>query len=295
MREKIALAVRQLYYGLIGSQMDRNVALEDVRVAEDRAAESEREVRNGAALEVSLTEARTKVLEAKQAELTARIRHADFLAQFDNVLGLPQSAQIDAEEEAAPAALPPEKAECVRMAEAATPEIHAAEETVKKAEAAVRAARLEYVPDVTLFARHDYQDGIAFLYHNYGVVGAEFKYTLFDGGKRRAAIDEREAQRAQALENLRRLKEDADANVERAFDRIEQGRSLIDVARQVVDLRTEADRIAGAQLTRGTILASQRSEAAAALAKAQADLVKADLGYRQSLAELEVAIGRLPR
>ena len=211
------------------------------------------------------------------------------------MLGLPQGAQIEAEQEAAPAVSMPDKAECIRLAQAATPEIAAAEETLKKAEAAVRAARLEYVPDVTLFARHDYQDGVAFLYHNYGVVGAEFKYTLFDGGRRRAAVDEREAQRAQAAENLRRLKDDAGANVERTLDRIEQDQSLMDVAKQVVDLRTEADRIAGVQLGRGVIVASQRSEAGAALAKARADLVKADLGYRQSQAELEVLIGRLPR
>jgi outer membrane protein TolC len=295
LREHIALAVRQLYYGLITSQLDRNVALEQVRVAEDRVAESEQEFRRGAALEVSLTESRTKLLEAKQEELSARIRHSDLLAQFNNVLGLPQGAQIEAEQEAAPAVSMPDKAECIRLAQAATPEIAAAEETLKKAEAAVRAARLEYVPDVTLFARHDYQDGVAFLYHNYGVVGAEFKYTLFDGGRRRAAVDEREAQRAQAAENLRRLKDDAGANVERTLDRIEQDQSLMDVAKQVVDLRTEADRIAGVQLGRGVIVASQRSEAGAALAKARADLVKADLGYRQSQAELEVLIGRLPR
>jgi outer membrane protein TolC len=295
LRERIALTVRQLYYGLIASQFDRNVAVEQVRVAEDRVAESEQEVRRGAALDVSLTEARTKVLESKQQELSARIRHADFLAQFNNVVGLPQSAQIEAEQETAPAAALPDKEECVRLAQAGTPEISAAEEAVKKAEAAVRAAKLEYVPDLTFFARHDYQDGVAFLFHNYGVVGAEFKYTLFDGGKRRAEVHEREAQRTQAVENLRRVKDDAAANVERALDRIEQDRSLMDVAKQVVDLRREADRIAGVQLGRGVILTSQRSEASAALSKARADLVRAELGYRQSQAELEVLIGRLPR
>ena len=108
----------------------------------------------------------------------------------------------------------------------------------------MRAARLEYVPDVTVFARHDYQDGVAFLFHNYGIVGAEFKYTFFDGGKKKAVVDEREAQRAQAIANLQRLKDDAAANVEKALDRIQLNRSQIEVARQIADLRTESDRIA---------------------------------------------------
>jgi outer membrane protein TolC len=295
LREQIALSVRQLYYGLLTTQFDRNVALEQVRVAEDQATESETEVRRGQILEVSLTEARTKVLEAKQDELSARIRHSDVLAQFNNIVGLPQGTQVEAEEPAAGPLDLPAKDECIRLAQASTPEIAGAEETVKKTEAAVRAARFEYVPDVSVFARHDYQDGVAFLFHNYGVVGAEFTFTLFDGGKRRSMIGEREAQRAQAVENLRRLKDDAAANVERALDKIEQSKSLLDVAKQVVDLRAESARIADVQLARGVLVGSQKSEASAALSKARADLVRAELGYVQSQAELEVLIGRLPR
>ena len=108
-------------------------------------------------------------------------------------------------------------------------------------------------------------------------------------------IGEREAQRAQAIENLRRLKDDAAANVERALDKMEQSKSLIDVAKQVVDLRAEAARIAGVQFARGVIVSSKKSEAAASLAKARADLVRAELGYFQSQAELQVLIERLPR
>ncbi len=294
-REQVALAVRKLYYGLLAAEQDRKAALEQVHVAEEQITESEQEVRRGQALEVSMTEARTRLLEAKQDELVVRIRHSDIRAQFNNVVGLPQNTQIEVEEQVAGAGELPDKQECIRLAQAATPEIASAEETVKKAEAAVRAARLEYVPDVSVFARHDYQDGVAFLFHNYAVVGAEFKYTLFDGGKRRAVIGEREAQRTQAVQNLQRLKDDAGANVERALDQMEQSRSLIDVAKQVLDLRTEGDRIATVQFSHGVILSSKRAEATAALAKARADLVKAQLGYLQSQAELEVLIGRLPR
>jgi outer membrane protein TolC len=52
------------------------------------------------------------------------------------------------------------------------------------------------IPDITAFARHDYQNGIAFLFHNYNVVGLSFTYDLFDGGKRQASLKEREAQLA---------------------------------------------------------------------------------------------------
>jgi outer membrane protein TolC len=295
LRERIALAVRQLYYGLLSAQLDQKVALEQVHVAEEQITESEQDVKRGEALEVSMIEARTRLLEAKQSDLSVRIRHSDVLAQFNNVVGLPPSTQVEAAEQVDVSLELPDKEACVRLAQAAAPEITSAEETVKKAVAGVRAARLEYVPDVTVFARHDYQDGIAFLFHNYGVLGAEFKYTLFDGGRKRAVVDEREAQRTQAVENLRRLKDDAAANVEKALGKIEESRSLIEVAKQVVELRAESERLAVVQFGHGVIVSSKRSETSAALAKARADLVKAELGNLQSQAELYVLIGRIPR
>ena len=295
LEEQIALGVRQLYYGLLGSQLDRAAAMEQVHVAQEQLAESEQEVKRGESLEVSLTEMRTRLLQAKQEQLTVSIRRSDVLAQFNNTVRLPQGTQVEVEDESAAALEIPEKGLCIQLAQSQSPEIKAAEETVKKTEAGVRAARLEYIPDVSVFARHDYQNGVAFLFHNYGVVGAQFTYTLFDGGKKKATVQEREAQRAQAVENLQRLKDDAAANVERALDRIEQARSLVDVATQVVDLRREADRIAGVQLQRGVILASKKSESSAALVKAMADKTKAQLAFVQSQAELEVLIGRIPR
>jgi outer membrane protein TolC len=295
LQEQIALGVRQLYYGLVAAQFDLQAASAQVHVAEVQAAEAERDVRRGSSLEVSLTESRTQLLQAKQDELTVRIRRSDLLAQFNDIVRLPQSTQIEVE---IPATAPlelPDKEECVKLAQTAAPEIAAAEEVVRKTEAAVRAARLEYVPDVSIFVRHDYQNGVAFLFHNYGAVGAEFTYTLFDGGKKRAALHEREAQRAQAQENLQRLKDEAAANVARAVDKIEQTLSLTSLTQQVVELRKESDRIMGVQLGRGVILESKRTEAAAALTKAQADMTRAQLGYLQSQAELQVLIGRVPR
>ncbi len=160
------------------------------------------------------------------------MRQSDLLAQFDDIVGLPPGTQIEVDQQVSGSLELPEKPECIRLAQAATPEISAAEDAVKKAEAAVRASKFEYIPDVSVFARHDYQNGVAFLFHNYGVVGAEFSFKLFDGGKRKAEIGEREAQLRQALQNLVRLKDAAAANVEMALDKIEQSHSLVDLAKR---------------------------------------------------------------
>jgi outer membrane protein TolC len=295
LRNQVSLKVRQLYYALIAAQLDRALALEQVQFTTEEAAESEQDVLRGAALEISLTEARTRLLQARQDELNARIRQQDLFAQFDDLVGLPPGTSVEVDPRISAPLDVPGREECMHLAEAATPEIAEAEQMVGKAKAAVRASQYEYIPDLAVFARHDYQDGVAFLFHNYGVVGAEFSFKIFDGGKRRAEIAQHQAQYRQAVQNLARLKEAAEANVQLALDKIEQSRSLTDLAQQVADLRAEALRIASVQLTQSAVLPSKVTEAKVALSKARADLVKAQLANEQAQAELQVTIGRLPR
>jgi outer membrane protein TolC len=295
LRNQIALTVRQIYYGLIAAQLDRKVADDQVLLADEEEKESAQQVRRGEALDVSLTEARTRVVQAKQDELSARIRQLDLFARLDEILGLRPGTQVEVDPQVSALLDLPDKAECIHLAQSASPNIGAAEDVLKKADAAVRAARYEYIPDVSFFARHDYQNGVAFLYHNYGVVGAEFNFKIFDGGKRRAEIGEREAQLRQAVQNLARLKDEAAANVQVALDKIDQSHSMVDLANQVLDLRTEAHAIAVAQQQQEVILHSKLTEAETSLSRARADLAKAQLADMQAQAELEVLIGRLPR
>ena len=70
------------------------------------------------------------------------------------------------------------------------------------ANAAVTAAKTAYIPDITAYARHSYQVGVPFLVRNYGTFGFHLTWDLFDFGRRRAIVQEREAQLAQAEENL---------------------------------------------------------------------------------------------
>ena len=295
LRDQVAILVRQLYYGLLSVQLDRKTAAEQIHVAEQQIAEAERDVQHGSELEVTLLHARSALLQARHDQLAANLRSTDLLAEFNDVLGFPQGTTFDLNDELAEATTLPNKTECLQLAQSAAPEIKSAEETLRKAEAGVAAARAEYVPDITAFGRHEYQNGVAFLFHNYGVVGLGLTYTLFDGGKKRAVISQRLAERDQAAENLRRLKDAAAVNVQKAFDKIDQSRSLVEVARQAIQVSEESDRLVDVQLRFGEVVNSKRLQAVAALAKARSDLLKAQLGYHESQAELSALIGRLPR
>ena len=156
------------------------------------------------------------------------------------------------------------------------------------------AARVAYLPDVTAYARHSYQDGLPFFVRNFGTFGLTLNWEVFDFGKRRAAVRESEAQVAQAEENLRRVKDEVAVGIEKSFNKVQRSKNLVQVASEIVKLRQEGERLAGNQLVHGAALASDKRQASAETYKAEADFLQANLGYLLAWAELEQTVGRRP-
>jgi outer membrane protein len=152
-------------------------------------------------------------------------------------------------------------------------------------------ARTRFIPDVTAFARHSYQNGVPFLVHNFGTVGINLSYDLFDFGRRRAEVRQHEAQLDKARENLERLKDEVAVQVERTYNKLQRTKNMVEVAQHLVALRTEGERLASNQFRQGVVLVSQRQKAGADVYKAQADLLQASLAYVLARAELDRTIG----
>ncbi|MBV8570845.1 MAG: TolC family protein [Acidobacteriaceae bacterium] len=248
----------------------------------------------GSALKVAAIGGQADVLEGRQSVLTADLQLDDLKTELNDLLGLPLNTQLELDASVPTSFDSFDKAQFLKVAWEENPEILAAEETVKKARAGVAAAKTAYIPDITAYARHSYQDGVPFLVRNFGDFGVHLSYDVFDFGKRRAAVREREDQLAEAEQNLERLKEDVAVSIERTYNKVERTKTMVDVAHQVVALRDENDRLAGNQLTYGVVHVSERRQASAARYKAQADLLQASLGYLLARAELEQAAGRTP-
>jgi outer membrane protein TolC len=143
-------------------------------------------------------------------------------------------------------------------------------------------------------SRQSYQDGVPFLVRNFGTFGVSLNWEVFDFGKRRSAVGEREAQLAEAEENLSRLKDEVAVRIEQSYNKVERTKSQVQVAIQIVKLRQESERLAQNQLTEGVVLVSDRRQATAASYKAQAEFLQASLGYLLAWAELEQTVGRTP-
>jgi len=289
---EIAVKVHTFYYGILVAELQKKAAQQETEYANENLRESEEDVRKGSALKVAAIGGRADVLESQQSVLTADLQLADFRTELNDLLGLPLDTQLELDPAVPTNFETVSKMEYTKMAWEENPEILAAEETVRKARAAAETAKTAYIPDITAFARHSYQNGVPFLVHNFGTFGVSLSYDVFDFGTRRAAVRERNAALAAAELNVEQLKETVAVSIERGYNKMERTKTMLDVARQVMKLRDEGDRLASNQLTYGVVQVSERRQASAARYKAQADLLQASLGYLLARAELEQAIGR---
>ena len=291
---QVAVDVHRLYFAVLIAELQKRAAEEQIAYARQELKENMEAVRNGSLLRVSRIQGGVDVLQGQQAALTADLQVTDLNTELDDLLGLPLDTKLDLEptEAIGPDRRPLE--EYVQAAWENNPEIAAADESIKKARAAVTSAKSAFIPDITAYASDTWQNGVPFIVPNFGTVGVRLNYDVFDFGKRRAAVREREAQLAEAEENLKRLKESISAQVERTYNAVERTKNLVAVADQVVALRRENERLSHNQVTEGVVTVANTLEAASATYKSQVDLLQANLNYMLAWAELKQTIGQTP-
>jgi outer membrane protein TolC len=291
----VALKVRQIYYSILVTQSRRQAIEAKIRAVDDLEGERVQQVKYGSTLEVDLIESKAQLLQAKQELLTTDLQLSDLRLKFNDIVGLPLKAEIALEPNLPAPRDSCEREQCLKLALDSHPEITEARAEVEKASAGVRAAKREYIPDIEAFARYSYQENVPFLARNFGTFGVHLGYDLFDGGKRRATLRERDAQLAQAKENLARISDEIEVRVQTAYNKLERTQQMVDVSQQLLATRQEAQRVSVQQLQQGTYLRSQADAAAAQEFEAQTLLLQSQLEYAQAQDELTDAIGQTAR
>jgi len=291
---EVALQVHSLYYAILVVQLQKKAAEQQTSFATENLRDNENDVLKGSALQVAAIQSRAELLQGQQSVLTAELQIDDYTSEMNDLLGLPLDTklELDAEVEANFDTLP--KSEYVKEAWEENPEIRAAQETVEKARAGVAAAKTAYLPDITAYARHSYQDGVPFLVRNFGDFGIHLNYTLWDFGKRRATVRERSSELAEAEQYLEHLKEKVAMAIDQSYNKLERTKNMVNVVAEVAQLRQESERLATNQATQGIVLISDVRHATAANYEAKAELLQANLGYLLAWAELERTVGRTP-
>ena len=291
----IVLKVHMLYYKVLIAQVHRTAMEARIKASQDLQSERVEQVKYGSTLEEQLIESRAQLLQAKQELLTTDLQLSDLRLQLNDAMGLPLTTALELDPNTVESLESCQRETCVTQALASHPEIIAARDEVEKAKAAVHLAKVDIgVPDVNAFARYSYQDGVPFLARNFGSFGINFHYDLFDSGRKRAILREREAQLSQAQENLARVTDEVSVEVQTAYNKVERTQEMLKVSQELLALRTESNRVLHEELVRGEALSSQADMATAQEFDAKTLLLQSQLDYTQANDEIIHAMGRTP-
>jgi outer membrane protein TolC len=262
--------VEQLYWGLLATQKIRAGALEGLKGAEAMA-------------KTGTLEARTALVEAQQGLQQVEKQLADLQEQMNGLLDLPLCTPLELVEPTLPA-LPVRCADdVIGLALANSPEIRSAQQTIAKAQAAVAAGKLDYMPSIGLVGGYLNQTMADYIQPNIGYVGAMGTITFVDWGKRRNTIHQRETLVSMATLKLHQTEDEVRQKAVKAFRELQQSQAALGTARDLAGLRAEAEKQAK---TPADLMAAARARALA-----DVDHVKAELAYREAYVQVMSLIG----
>ncbi len=268
---ELVSGVEQLYWGLLAARRIQKGAVEGVLGAELLA-------------QTGTLEARTALVEARQALQQVDKQIADLQEQLNGLLDFPLCTILEPSEPPLP--MPPFRCvdEVISLALAASPEIRKAQQTIAKAQAAVAAGKLDYVPSVAGFGGYLYQSVQSYVQPNISYVGVVGTYTFVDWGKRRNTIRERKTLASMASVQLQQTEDEVRQKAQKAFREVAESQQARSTAQEMLDLRAQAEKQAG---TPAAMMA-----AAKARMLAEVDFIKADLAYRQAYVQLMSLVGQ---
>ena len=134
---QVALQVHSLYFGILIAQLQKQAAEQQTAFAGENLRESEEDVRNGSALKVAAIQGRAGLLESEQSVLTADLQLSDLTTELNDLLGLPLDTQLQLDPAVPTVFDERPREEYVQTAWSENPEILAAEEAIRKAQAGV--------------------------------------------------------------------------------------------------------------------------------------------------------------
>ena len=169
-----------------------------------------------------------------------------------------------------------------------------AQQTVEKAKAGLAAARAAYIPDISGLARYSYQSGVPFLVHNFGTLGGNLSYDLFDGGAREFKLKQAKIQLQMARIQLDQTEADVAIEISAAYDQVDELHQLIVVASEALKARTEAARISVQRQQQNAELPSGVAKSQAVVYAANASFLEAQLGLYLEENSIQQMLGMRP-
>jgi outer membrane protein TolC len=292
----IALEVHQLYYNYLIEQLEGAAAQDAVDAAATAEKENQQELQDGRLLADTELASRATLLDNQRSLLNVKLNLDNLTLQLDDVLGVAMGTQLVLDPDAlGDSSALPTRAEAIEQMFGKNPSVLEARQGVSKARAGLAAARDAYIPDITGYARYDYQSGLPFFEHNFGSFGASFSYDLFDGGAREAKVRDAKVKLSMAETQLAQAEDDTRVQVSAAYDKLELLEQLVKVAGLTLEAREETLRIQSQRAGTEAELASGVASARANMTTAKANVLEARLDLYLAQNNILTLLGERPQ
>jgi outer membrane protein TolC len=226
-------------------------------------------------------ELRIALLEARQGLAEVRGKAQSLNDQLADLLDLPACTRLELVDPEPPA-LPVRCADdAAQLAVANSPEVREAEQTVAKAEAALKVARMAYLPDLNVVAGFANQTSASYIQPDIGYVGITGSWTLWEWGKKRDVTRQRRTQIDMAHQNVQVTRDKVALEARKAYTAFDQAREAYRLAGEMVQARKDAEKAAA-----GAALLQAKGDTA----KAELDDMKAEIAYRVAHAQLAALV-----
>jgi outer membrane protein len=287
---QIRQAIEKLYYGLLITQKQQDEANAKIKLAQMRLYDVESALLSGKTIDVNKAGLQANIADEEQNLLKLRIQTEDYTADLKQLTGIETDSITLA---------PVTNASIAQgtldsyLANAATAnnDIKIASLTELKTQKAIRAAEQGNLPDIGLVAGYSYQTGNLLFPNNNPFVGAQFKWNIQDLIANKQVIRQRHLLSQQARENLANTQNQVKNDVSKTHRKLTQATALIAVAEKAVKYRTEELKVQTDKQASGLNLEADILNTRSLLAKAEADLLAAQLNYRLAHSDLQRLAG----
>ncbi len=290
---QIKQAVEKLYYGLLIIQKQKEECGIKLSLVKAKLYDVEGAVIAGKATESAKIGLNASVANEEQNLLKLNIQYDDFAADLKNLIGLPQSAILEldsiSDDSLIVETLP--VATISSTVQSGNTDLKIAMLVKSKAEFALKASKLSYLPDLGIMGGYAYQKGNNLYPKNNTFIGVSMKWNIQDMASNTFVKRQRVFMREQAEENIANTQEQVNTDVAKAYRKLSQSADLITVARKVVNFRREDMKIQSDKQASGLNIKTEYLTTKADLAKSEADLFAAQLGYKLSYTELQIILG----
>jgi len=286
--------VKAYYQGLLARELVQvaETAVRSARAAEDNARSR---LQAGVALESDLLS--VQVHRAGQEEELLKAINAQRVAQsalcFE--LGVPLERQFVLVRQVTP--LPADTTDMATLQSAALqnrPDYGQSQLALQNQELAVKAARSEFLPTISLFGSWETDDqSFASRAGNNWLAGVNLHFNLFNGRADEAKLAESRLQQKRTLAMQAHLAQAIRHQVQKAFLDLETASQRIAVSQQAVSQAEESGRIIRNRYEAGLATVTDLLRAETALTAAKGNYLRAVFDQRVGTANLDLQVGRL--